>query len=844
MSALSPIRRPKDLKKADRSQLLDYYRHCRRMSNEWIRRMVIENNRVDILAVAVMELEVRPFHLNLMRYQFAVPDSLQLCFRGAGKSTVCTVVKGVHYLLKNPNLRILIASKTTTQAESFLKEIKTHFETNDRLAEIFGPYYDPKLVNKWDTREIEVLPRTSRAREGSITCIGFEGMVVGKHYDIIIGDDLVDEDNSRTKAMRDKMRTWYYKSLEPTLEPPSKDVPHRGEFHRLGTRYHFDDLYGHLIANELKERHNIVPALDEHGRSPWPEKYPPEWFEEKRKKSGIIIFNSQYQCHAEETEFLTEKGWRFADDVGSLRLATVDLTTGALEYQNAVGRTRLRFDGELLRIKGKSVDALVTPNHRMLARPSGWIKRESPPQGPWSFVNAEDIAGIAKDRTLLYSGATLKGTRRRTFRVPSGEGGRVDGRGGVRAKHLGFSVPMDVFVRFLGYFASEGSTALKDNGGVRLGQNAGPVLEDMRLCFREMGMEPRESGPLDGCRSLDVRHTGLRNWLRENVKTNSRDARLPRFVFGLAVGQRRALFDALVAGDGHVVKLTKGDESYQYTTTSRALADNVQELALTLGMDATLLDEGGSFGVIARKAIGNGVAPNQINSERYVGDVVCFQVPNGTLITRLNGRALVSGNCDTEAMKGEIFQYDDCQQLDESDWPDTSGLRVFMGVDLAISEKDSGDKFAIVVIGVTADKSAYYVLDFFEGQLRFKAQTAKIVEYAKRWDPVRVGLETVQYQDAQAQAVEEHREEDGSLSEVRLRRINTDKDKEKRAWKLSALFEAKRMFFRKSQQLLIEHLVLFPGHRYKDLFDALDLAVTASKMTKKRRRRDAEPGLI
>jgi predicted phage terminase large subunit-like protein len=495
LSALSPIRRPKDLDTADRSQLVDYYRHCRRMSNEWLRRMVIERNRIDILAVAIMELEVLPFHLAMMQFQFAHRESLQLCFRGAGKSTTCTVTKAIHYLLKNPNLRILIASKTSTQAESFLKEVKTHFESNDRLAEVFGPYFDARKVTKWDNREIEVLPRTSKAREGSITCIGFEGMVVGKHYDVILGDDLVDEDNSRTKAMRDKMRTWYYKSLEPTLEPPSAEVEHRGEFHRLGTRYHFDDLYGHLIANELKTHTQIIPALDEHGRSPWPDKYPPEWFAEKRQKAGIIIFNAQMQC-------------------------------------------------------------------------------------------------------------------------------------------------------------------------------------------------------------------------------------------------------------------------------------------------------------------------------------------------------------DTEAMKGEIFQYDDCQQLDESEWPDVKGLRVFMGVDLAISEKDSADKFAIVVIGVTQDRSGYYVLDYFEDQLRFGAQTRKIIEYAKRWDPVRVGLETVQYQEAQAQAVEDTREDDGGLNDVRLKRINTDTDKVKRAWKLSSLFENKRVFFRKSHGLLIEHLVLFPNHRYKDLFDALDLAVRASKMKRRRRSRDKEPGVI
>jgi phage terminase large subunit-like protein len=476
------------LKTAERSQLIDYYAHCREMGNDWLRKQIIERNRIDILAIAILGYQVEPFHLALLLYQFHHPVSLQLVFRGAGKTTMCTIVKAIHLLLKNANLRILIASKTTQNSEGFLKEIKGHFESNDKLAEVFGPYYDARKVTKWDNREIEVLPRTSLDKEASITCVGVEGTVVSKHYDVILSDDLVDEDNSRTQYMRNKTRDWYYSTLDPTLEPPDPEVEHRGEHHHQGTRYHYGDLYGHLIENELKEHHQIIPALNEEGRSPWPKKYPAKWFGEKLRKSGLIIFNAQYQC-------------------------------------------------------------------------------------------------------------------------------------------------------------------------------------------------------------------------------------------------------------------------------------------------------------------------------------------------------------DTEAMKGEIFQYDDCQQLDPEEYPATSGLRVFMGVDLAISEKDSADKFAMVVIGVTSDRSGYYVLDYFESQLRFAAQTAKIIEYYKRWHPIRCMVETNQYQAAQYQTLKD------TDPDMRVIAKDTDKDKITRAWKLSPMFEDKRVFFKKgAHNLLIEHMVLFPNHRYKDLFDAFDLAVKASKLKRRRKRR--EPGVI
>ena len=144
----------------------------------------------------------------------------------------------------------------------------------------------------------------------------------------------------------------------------------------------------------------------------------------------------------------------------------------------------------------------------------------------------------------------------------------------------------------------------------------------------------------------------------------------------------------------------------------------------------------------------------------------------------------------------------------------------------------------MIVLGITPDRTAFYVLDYFEEQLRFSKQTKKILEWNRKWKPIRIGIETNAYQDAQAQTLKE------VDPDIRLRPIQTDVDKVTRAWKLSAIFEEKKVFFRDSQGLLIEHMVLFPNHRYKDLFDAFDLARRASRVKGRRRRREKEPGLI
>lgn len=292
------------LDKADRPQLLEILASCQSYRDEWLRRQIVCYNRIDILATEILGYVVEPFHLSMMRFQFAHPISLQLAPRGMGKSTICTITKIIHMLCCNRDLRILIASKTKGNAENFLKEIKSHLEGNVALIRIFGEFYDPKKVRKWDNSEIDVMGRTVLTKESSVTCAGVDSAVVSRHYDVIMSDDLVDEETARTKAQRDKARTWYYQTLDPTLEPPEAAFRFRGEHHHLGTRYHYDDLWGHLIENELKEHYQVIPALDENENSPWPAKFTSDFLKEKRRKAGTIIFNAQYQndCEAMKGE--------------------------------------------------------------------------------------------------------------------------------------------------------------------------------------------------------------------------------------------------------------------------------------------------------------------------------------------------------------------------------------------------------------------------------------------------------------------------------------------------------------------------------------------------------------
>ncbi|MBI5119034.1 hypothetical protein HZA56_21425 [Candidatus Poribacteria bacterium] len=161
--------------------------------------------------------EVAPLHERMAQAE-TLDHSLILAPRGFGKSTLLSVVRCVFEIVRNPDVRILLASNTQPQAEAFLREIRSHFQTNEGFRTFFADLVGPK----WTDTEIIVRPRKRIAKEPTIFAIGVGGALVSRHFDVIICDDIDDEENSRTQTQREKLRVWFFKVLLPCLEPHGK----------------------------------------------------------------------------------------------------------------------------------------------------------------------------------------------------------------------------------------------------------------------------------------------------------------------------------------------------------------------------------------------------------------------------------------------------------------------------------------------------------------------------------------------------------------------------------------------------------------------------------------------
>lgn len=157
------------------------------------------------------------------------------------KSCVCTVAFSLWNMFKNPNTRILIYSDATSKAQGFLTSIKNHIEGKaGKWRFYFGNWETDSKKGKWNESMILTDFRTQAQAEPTIETAGIETSLVGRHYDLIIFDDIVSDKNVTTKEQMDKVAECYRKALS-LLRPGGQVV-------MVGTIWHFGDLYRRLIV--------------------------------------------------------------------------------------------------------------------------------------------------------------------------------------------------------------------------------------------------------------------------------------------------------------------------------------------------------------------------------------------------------------------------------------------------------------------------------------------------------------------------------------------------------------------------------------------------------------------
>ena len=236
-----------------------------------------------------------------------VKSGLIIAPRNSAKSTCWAKVAVLWLLGTNPDLRIVIVSRTSALAKTDMRFIRQNIESNDRVKEVFpselidGRVYGLEQGNPWGEDALTVV---NNRRDGvqSVYAVGLGGSISGIRADVIIVDDLIDQNNVMTEGQRSKIDEFWDTVVTPTLNPG-------GRIFLVGTRYHAKDFYSRMLEDEMyKDNTFMFPALqlDDKGElvlgpdggpiSYWPARWSVYELLRMKERMGTLAFNSQYMC--------------------------------------------------------------------------------------------------------------------------------------------------------------------------------------------------------------------------------------------------------------------------------------------------------------------------------------------------------------------------------------------------------------------------------------------------------------------------------------------------------------------------------------------------------------------
>ncbi len=367
-------------------------------------------------------------------------------------------------------------------------------------------------------------------------------------------------------------------------------------------------------------------------------------------------------CYDDQTEVLTGAGWKvFKDVTAEDEIATRQLDDAHIVYARPTALTASLYEGPMYCLEQRRLDLCVTPNHRMV---TSFTRRDG--TEALRFELAKDIVG---KRNRYHLTAEWQGVEQEVFTLPGYH--YLDGEY-TSTRRPAVDVPMDDWLMFLGWYLAAGTVdgAQRQRAPNRIGisQNVGWQSEQVNAACEGIARALGCAHSIDTLEDREVEAHYLFSTQLAVYLAQLGDKHIPRELLALSQRQLRLLFDALMAGDGSMVDR---DRRYcRYSTSSKQLADDIQEVAIKLGLSANLscLDRhapgGGSRAAEYRVNITQSTVfevnqqPDDPNDwvEDYAGMVYCCEVPgDGIILVRRNGKPVWCGNSKVHDSHNILF---------------------------------------------------------------------------------------------------------------------------------------------------------------------------------------------
>jgi hypothetical protein len=209
-------------------------------------------------------------------------------------SSQISIGRTLWMLGRNPNMRGVVITKTAQLAQKLVRACKEYLERSPDLREVFPgllPNKDPGMP--WTSTMLTV-QRSVFAKDASLQATGLFGNVMGSRYDWVVFDDILDNENTRTKTPRDHAWDWIRATVFGRL---SEDA----QIAFLGNAWHPEDAM-HRMEKEPRFVGFRYPVRDAEGALTWPEHWNERRVERARQDMGALEFSRALLCQARDDE--------------------------------------------------------------------------------------------------------------------------------------------------------------------------------------------------------------------------------------------------------------------------------------------------------------------------------------------------------------------------------------------------------------------------------------------------------------------------------------------------------------------------------------------------------------
>jgi len=262
--------------------------------------------------------EFAPMHAEMSQMLYSQTRLNEfLCFRDAAKTTLLRgfTSQRVCYGISRT---IMYVSSSQGHAIHSIRWLKRNIERNQHLK-----VFNLKPGSKWTDEWIEIEHGTLGVSI-NVFAVGVTGQTRGFNLDdfrpdLIIGDDILDDENSATEEQRDKIKDRWDGSLINSLAPSSEAPFAKAVLAQ--TPFNRNDL---AMTNAKDPAYNcrIYSCFDEYGKSRWEARHPTSQLLE-RKASAIArgryhIWMREMECTVvlQDSKPFDISKLKFWDDVG------------------------------------------------------------------------------------------------------------------------------------------------------------------------------------------------------------------------------------------------------------------------------------------------------------------------------------------------------------------------------------------------------------------------------------------------------------------------------------------------------------------------------------------------